>query len=80
MLTRVAADRFVAYGQKCTHLSCPVIPKPEQNCLRCPCHEGVFDLATGQPLSGPPRRPLPRLKLEVRDAGVFAVGVEEGIL
>jgi len=80
VLTRVAAERFVAYGQKCTHLSCPVIPKPEQNCLRCPCHEGVFDLATGQPLSGPPRRPLPRLRLEVRDAGVFAVGVEEGIL
>ena len=80
VLTRIAADRFVAYGQKCTHLSCPVIPKPAENCLQCPCHDGVFDLATGHPLSGPPRRPLPRLQLEVRDEGVFAVGVEEGIL
>jgi Rieske Fe-S protein len=80
VLTRVGAGRFVAYGQKCTHLSCPVIPKPEQSCLRCPCHDGVFDLATGRPLSGPPRRPLPRLRLDIRADGVFAVGVEEGIL
>jgi Rieske Fe-S protein len=80
VLTRVGPDHFVAYGQKCTHLSCPVIPRPERNCLQCPCHDGVFDLATGRPLSGPPRRPLPRLKLEVRDGRVFAVGVEEGVL
>jgi nitrite reductase/ring-hydroxylating ferredoxin subunit len=80
VLTRVGPDRFVAYGQKCTHLSCPVIPRPERSCLECPCHDGIFDLATGQPLSGPPRRPLPRLKLEVRDGRVFAAGVEEGVL
>ncbi|HEY6930969.1 MAG TPA: Rieske (2Fe-2S) protein [Thermoanaerobaculia bacterium] len=80
VLTRIGPDRFVAYGQKCTHLSCPVIPKPEKNCLQCPCHDGVFDLATGEPLSGPPRRPLPRLKLEVRDGRVFAAGVEYGVL
>ena len=79
VLTRVAPDRFVAYGQKCTHLSCPVIPKPEKNCLQCPCHEGVFDLATGRPVSGPPRRPLPRLQLEIRNGRVFAVGAE-GVL
>jgi len=80
VLTRVGHDRFVAYGQKCTHLSCPVIPRPERNCLQCPCHDGVFDLANGQPLSGPPRRPLPRLRLEIRDGRVFATGVEEGVL
>ena len=80
VLTRVGHDRFVAYGQKCTHLSCPVIPRPERNCLQCPCHDGVFDLANGQPLSGPPRRPLPRLRLEIRDERVFATGVEEGVL
>jgi Rieske Fe-S protein len=80
VLTRVGFDRFVAYGQKCTHLSCPVIPRPERNCLQCPCHEGVFDLATGEPLSGPPRRPLPRVKLEVRDGRIFAAGVQDGVL
>ncbi len=80
VLTRVAADRFVAYGQKCTHLSCPVIPRPERNCLQCPCHEGAFDLATGEPIAGPPRRPLPRLRLETRNGRVFAVGLEQGTL
>src|SRR5262249_30992563 len=78
VLRRVSTDHFVAYGQKCTHLSCPVIPRPDESRLRCPCHEGVFDLATGQPLAGPPRRPLPRLRLETRDGRIFAVGVEDG--
>jgi len=80
VLTRVATDRFVAYGQKCTHLSCPVIPRPERNRLQCPCHEGAFDLATGEPIAGPPRRPLPRLRLAIRGGSVFAVGLEEGTL
>ncbi|HEX7230783.1 MAG TPA: hypothetical protein VF452_10345, partial [Candidatus Binatia bacterium] len=29
LLVRVSEAQFVAYGQKCTHLSCPVIPKPQ---------------------------------------------------
>lgn len=80
VLVRIAAETFVAYGQKCTHLSCPVIPRPDQKCFHCPCHNGFFDLATGRPLAGPPRRPLPRLLLEVRDGRVFAVGVEGGVV
>ena len=76
VLVRVAPDRFVAYDRRCTHLSCPVIPKPEEGRLHCPCHEGLFSLATGEPLAGPPRRPLPRVQLEVRAGRVVATGVE----
>ncbi len=76
VLVRVAPDRFVAYDRRCTHLSCPVIPKPEEGRLHCPCHEGLFSLATGEPLAGPPRRPLPRVQLEVRAGRVLATGVE----
>jgi Rieske Fe-S protein len=76
LLVRTAADRFVAYSQKCTHLSCAVIPQPEKNCLYCPCHNGFFDLATGAPTAGPPRRPLPRIGLEIRDGAIYATGVE----
>lgn len=76
LLVRLADDRFVAFGQKCTHLSCPVIPRPEEGRFYCPCHEGSFDLLTGRPLAGPPRRPLPRITLEVRDGTVFATGLE----
>jgi Rieske Fe-S protein len=76
ILVRTAVDRFVAYSQKCTHLSCAVTPQPSENCLHCPCHNGFFDLATGVPTAGPPRRPLPRIMLEIRDGAMYATGVE----
>jgi len=76
LLVRTAEAEFVAYDQQCTHLLCPVVPAFEQGKLHCPCHNGWFDLSTGQPLAGPPRRPLPRILLEVRDGTVYATGVE----
>jgi hypothetical protein len=42
----------------------------------CPCHEGLFDLETGRPLAGPPRRPLAAIKLEQRNGEIYATGVE----
>ncbi len=80
VLVRAAASEFVAFGQKCTHLSCPVIPRHDEGRFHCPCHEGAFDLQTGRPIAGPPRRPLPRVRLEIRGDKVFAVGIEEGIV
>ncbi|MCB0190696.1 MAG: Rieske (2Fe-2S) protein [Anaerolineae bacterium] len=77
ILVRLDESTFVAYEQQCTHLACPVIPQPETGHLHCPCHEGVFDLHTGQPLAGPPRRPLARVKLEVQAGKIYAAGVEE---
>jgi Rieske Fe-S protein len=76
VLVRLSETEFVAYSQKCTHLSCAVIPKPEQGELHCPCHDGVFDLRSGRPIAGPPRRPLPRVTLEFRGRDVYASGVE----
>jgi Rieske Fe-S protein len=79
ILVRLDETSFVAYDQLCTHLSCPVIPQPEVGHLHCPCHEGLFDLRSGQPLAGPPRRSLPRVKLEIRGDKIYAIGVEEGL-
>lgn len=76
LLVRTAEDRFVAYSQKCTHLSCAVTPRPQENCLHCPCHNGFFDLATGTPTAGPPRRPLPRITLRIQDGSLYATGIE----
>jgi Rieske Fe-S protein len=76
IVIRTAADRFVAYGQKCTHLSCAVTPQVSENRLACPCHHGFFDLATGDVLAGPPRRPLPRIRMEIRDGVLYATGIE----
>ena len=77
LLVRLTASEFVAFGQQCTHLSCAVIPRPAENSFYCPCHEGRFDLRTGIPTAGPPRRPLTRILLEMRGREIFAVGVEE---
>jgi Rieske Fe-S protein len=77
LLVRLTASEFVAFNQKCTHLSCAVIPRPGEGCFFCPCHEGRFDLRSGVPIAGPPKRPLTRIVLERRGRDIYAVGVEE---
>ena len=77
MLLLIDETTFVAYEQQCTHLTCPVVPVVEKGELHCPCHEGVFDLQSGRPISGPPRRPLTQVKLLVKDGKVYAAGLEE---
>lgn len=77
LLVRLTASEFVAFSQKCTHLSCAVIPRPSEGCFYCPCHEGRFDLRTGDPTAGPPRRPLVRIALDIHGREIYAVGIEE---
>jgi Rieske Fe-S protein len=76
LLIRLEDGRLVAYGQQCSHLSCAVIPEPERGQLRCPCHNGYFEINDGRPIAGPPRRPLLRVALTVRDGAVYATGLE----
>ena len=56
-----------------------VVPKDVCAEHASPCHEGRFDLRSGAPTAGPPRRPLARVVLEVRGRDIYAVGVEERI-
>jgi Rieske Fe-S protein len=77
LLIRTRDGKLVAYDQKCTHLSCAVVPKVDEGILHCPCHEGVFDLATGRNIAGPPPRPLPIIELEIAGDEIFAIGVKE---
>ncbi len=75
ILIRAADGKFYAYGQKCTHLSCPVYYAKENDRLECPCHEGGFDVHDGRNLYGPPPRPLDQIEVEVRVNGeVWAIG------
>jgi Rieske Fe-S protein len=67
---------YVAYSQKCTHLSCAVYYAPQKNRLECPCHEGYFSVKNGEVLQGPPPRPLPRVLLERRGDDLVAVGMD----
>jgi Rieske Fe-S protein len=76
ILVRTAAEQYVAYSQKCTHLSCAVYYEHETSRLACPCHQGYFAIADGSVLQGPPQRPLPRVKLVTQDGHLVATGVE----
>lgn len=75
LLIRMPDGKLLAYSQKCTHLSCAVVPRLDEGILHCPCHEGIFDLATGRNIAGPPPRPLPAIELEIVGDEVFATGV-----
>lgn len=75
LLLRPDETTLVAYSQKCTHLSCPVLPEMDTGRLMCPCHHGYFSIEDGRPLAGPPRRPLPEIEIEVEGNDIYAAGV-----
>ncbi|HZI51434.1 MAG TPA: Rieske (2Fe-2S) protein [Terriglobia bacterium] len=77
ILLRLAEDKFVAFDQRCTHLSCPVLFDSGKKQLVCPCHEGFFSAEDGRPLAGPPKRPLPQLSVITRNARVLVARKEE---
>jgi Rieske Fe-S protein len=75
ILVRTGEDEYVAYSQKCTHLSCAVYFSAKEDRLECPCHQGFFSVRDGSVLQGPPPRPLPQITLERDGARLVAVGV-----
>jgi len=78
VLLHLSDGRFVAYSQRCTHLSCAVYYDHLRALLVCPCHEGVFDPRTGDPVAGPPQRPLPRIALHRQGTALYAVAETPG--
>ncbi len=76
ILIRTGEEEYVAFSQKCTHLSCAVYFSAKEERLECPCHQGFFSVKDGSVLQGPPPRPLPRITLERDGAKLLAVGVK----
>lgn len=54
----------VARSLVCTHFGCPTRWDEARRLYVCPCHAGQFD-EQGQPVAGPPNRPLATLPLRV---------------
>jgi Rieske Fe-S protein len=77
VLIRLDENQYVAYLQRCTHLSCPITYNHEGRQLECPCHNGAFEAATGRVLGGPPPRPLPRIALRIENGTILAHDLEE---
>ena len=65
-LVRASETEVLALSAICTHLRCVLKWDDAEGRLRCPCHAGSFD-RTGNVISGPPTRPLPRYRAEIRD-------------
>jgi len=77
IMIRTGEDDYVAYSQKCTHLSCSVYYSAKNDRLECPCHQGFFSVKDGSVLQGPPPRPLPQIVLTRNDSKLVAVSVKE---
>ncbi len=65
IVVRASETEVVALSAICTHLRCVLQWDRDTATILCPCHAGSFD-RTGNALSGPPNRPLDRLRSEVR--------------
>ena len=72
ILINLPGKGLVAYSDVCTHLSCAVVYQGNGK-LHCPCHEGLFDAATGNAIAGPPIRPLPLIQLAIQGDTIYAV-------
>ncbi|MBC8146316.1 MAG: ubiquinol-cytochrome c reductase iron-sulfur subunit, partial [bacterium] len=66
---RDANGSFAALNLSCTHTGCSVHWRAQENVFHCPCHNGVF-AADGSVISGPPRRSLDRLRVDVHSGTV----------
>jgi nitrite reductase/ring-hydroxylating ferredoxin subunit len=77
LLIRKSETEFLAYDQRCTHLSCAIVPRVKDGRLSCPCHEGHFDLDSGRPLAGPPIRALKQIAIQIKGDSVYATGFVE---
>jgi nitrite reductase/ring-hydroxylating ferredoxin subunit len=60
-----------AYSAVCSHFACIVKWNAEDNMIECPCHEGYFDVMTGEVTSGPPPTPLESLETEIVDGQIY---------
>ena len=67
--------RMEALSNVCTHLSCRVSWKPDQDLFLCPCHDGRF-ARDGSIISGPQPRAMDRFDFKIED-GTLLVHIVE---
>jgi len=63
---RESEGDFVVFSPSCTDLGCPVNWDQASECFFCPCHGGIF-AKDGEPMAGPPKKPLYRYEFRLRD-------------
>lgn len=71
-VARVGHEVF-AIGDECTHASCALSEGEvlaDDGAVECPCHASVFDLATGEPTTGPAVDPVPTFPSRIVDGWI----------
>ncbi|MDT0342024.1 Rieske (2Fe-2S) protein [Streptomyces litchfieldiae] len=63
LIFRADETTVVAFSAVCTHQGCGVEPDGAE--FHCPCHNSVFDAATGEVISGPANAPLPAIRVRI---------------
>ncbi|MBU3678228.1 MAG: Rieske (2Fe-2S) protein [Candidatus Kapabacteria bacterium] len=64
------ADVVTALDLTCTHAGCPLAFDAKTQRIRCACHGGAFAV-TGEPVAGPPRRPLDQLECRTENGRLY---------
>ena len=63
---RPSESQFIVFSRTCTDLGCAVKYDAGSTFYYCPCHGGIFN-SSGEPVAGPPKKPLYRYVTRVRD-------------
>ena len=61
------------FSRVCTHLQCAIDWDKKSQTFLCPCHAAVFD-TNGRVVSGPAPKPIPELKVNVKDGKIYVGG------
>jgi len=67
---RQSEEDVRVFSNVCTHLSCRVTWKEDENAFICPCHDASFDIE-GNVIHGPPPRPLDELDTKLEDGTLY---------
>ena len=59
-----------AFSNICTHLSCRVTWKEDQQIYKCPCHDASFDIH-GAIIKGPQPKPLNEYPVSIEDGSLY---------
>jgi nitrite reductase/ring-hydroxylating ferredoxin subunit len=55
----VVGDQYYAFDDTCTHEQCSLADGDlSGTTIICPCHDGEYDITTGEVLDGPPPEPI----------------------
>ena len=70
VVTQPTAGTFHAFSRDCSHMHCAVADVQDGQ-IHCPCHDSLYDLATGDNVGGPAPAPLVAVAIRVKGDKIF---------